>query len=129
MTVEMVAVLALQGKPHLKLSFPDTDLSRFESRDVCEDIIKQFNNTPVSKPGGEEHIMQIRYSDTHEQKMLKQQTAAARQFRAAEFEYGCLEARRAGLLPQAADHLSTGPKSSNGALGNDFEPYMTHNAS
>ena len=62
--------------------------------------MRKFNNTPVTKQGGEEHIIQIRYSDTHEQKMLKQQTAAARQFRAAEFEYGCIQAGRnaTGLL-------------------------------
>jgi len=47
-------------------------------------------------------VIQIRYSDTHEQKMLKQQTAAARQFRANEFEYGVAQARMYGLIPSAA---------------------------
>jgi len=79
----------------------------FESRDVCEDVIKQFNNTPVAKHGGEEHIIQIRYSDTHEQKMLKQQTAAARQFRAAEFEFGCIQAGHSTLsLPSRGPTVS-----------------------
>ncbi|KAF2459224.1 hypothetical protein BDY21DRAFT_283043 [Lineolata rhizophorae] len=67
--------------------------ARFSSRDECEEVIKKFNNTPVSKPGGEEHLIQIRYSDTYEQKTLKQQTAAARSFRAAEFEAGVRQAR------------------------------------
>jgi hypothetical protein len=62
-------------------------------------VIKKFHNTEITKPGGDTHIIQIRYSDTQEQKMLKQQTAAARQFRAAEFEYGCLQAVRAGIIP------------------------------
>jgi hypothetical protein len=114
MIEEMVVVLDLLGTflslPLLLLQY--TDLVSFKNRDVCEEIIKNFNNTAVCKPGGEEHIIQIRYSDTHEQKMLKQQTAAARQFRAAEFEYGCLEARRAGLLP---------PAGAAGASGNEFD--------
>jgi hypothetical protein len=106
-----------------------TDSVSFETRDVCEDIVKKFNNTVVSKPGGEEHIIQIRYSDTHEQKMLKQQTAAARQFRAAEFEYGCLEARRNGLLPQSpADRVATTmnglSQTATTAGSNDFDQYM-----
>ncbi|KAF2396499.1 hypothetical protein EJ06DRAFT_483036 [Trichodelitschia bisporula] len=82
--------------------------ARFETRDVCEEVIKKFNNTPVVKAGGDEHIIQIRYSDTHEQKMLKQQTAAARQFRAAEFEFGCIQAGRNGLLAPPGGSDRTG---------------------
>jgi hypothetical protein len=99
--------------------------SSFESRDVCEEVIRKFNNTPVSKPGGEEHIIQIRYSDTHEQKMLKQQTAAARQFRAAEFEYGCIQAGRAGFLSTGStpDRLrSVSPTTADAA--NEFEQFL-----
>jgi hypothetical protein len=92
--------------------------SSFETRDVCEDVIKNYNNTPVSKNGGEEHIIQIRYSDTHEQKMLKQQTAAARQFRAAEFEFGCLQTGRTG--PNSAERLLN----NGGAAPNDFDAYL-----
>ncbi|KAF2432635.1 hypothetical protein EJ08DRAFT_585251 [Tothia fuscella] len=102
--------------------------ARFETRDICEDVIKSLNNTPVSKPGGEEHIMQIRYSDTHEQKMLKQQTAAARQFRATEFEYGCIEARRTGLLLPPPDRMhSVSPPADH---ANEFETFLqqTNNA-
>jgi hypothetical protein len=81
---------------------------RFESRDVCEEVMREFNNTPINKNNGEEHIIQIRYSDTHEQKMLKQQTAAARQFRAAEFEYGCLQTGRHGPgMKSLPDRLSS----------------------
>ena len=68
----------------------------FESREICDEVIKKFNNTPVSKPNGEEHLIQIRFSDTHEQKMLKQQTAAGRVFRAAEYEVGVAQARALG---------------------------------
>ncbi|KAH7130314.1 hypothetical protein B0J11DRAFT_482768 [Dendryphion nanum] len=67
--------------------------ARFDTRDICEEIIRDYNNTPVCKPGGEEHLIQIRYSDTSEQKMLKQQTAAGRVFRAAEYEVGVAQAR------------------------------------
>lgn len=63
-----------------------TDCNRFESRDVCEAVIRDFNNTPVSKPESGEHVIQIRYADTPEQKALKQTTTAARQYRTAEYE-------------------------------------------
>ncbi|KIV99572.1 uncharacterized protein PV09_08750 [Verruconis gallopava] len=104
--------------------------ARFESREICEEVMKKFNNTPVSKNGGEEHVIQIRYSDTHEQKMLKQQTAAARQFRAAEFEYGCLQTGRhgPGLLSMPDRVSSTSPAHTTSPSASDaaptFEQYL-----
>lgn len=94
----------------------------FESRDICDEVIKKFNNTPVSKPNGEEHLIQIRFSDTHEQKMLKQQTAAGRVFRAAEYEVGVAQARALGT-PDRYDNAS--PVSHNGS---DFEMFMQRGA-
>ncbi|EMD69907.1 hypothetical protein COCSADRAFT_195632 [Bipolaris sorokiniana ND90Pr] len=93
--------------------------ARFESRDICDLVIKEFNNTPVSKPGGEEHLIQIRFSDTHEQKMLKQQTAAGRVFRAAEYEVGVAQARAMGTPDR---YLSVSPISPGHA--NEFEMFM-----
>jgi hypothetical protein len=85
----------------------------------------------VSKAGGEEYTIQIRYSDTHEQKMLKQQTAAARSFRAAEFEYGCMQAQRSGLIAplseRAASSLVVTPTSSVTNVNDDFEGYLQAN--
>jgi hypothetical protein len=64
--------------------------------------------------------------------MLKQQTAAARQFRAAEFEYGCIEARRAGLLPPTPVQRGLGGAVNDldqaASSTNEFEEYMNHNA-
>ncbi|KAI4714252.1 hypothetical protein J4E89_001702 [Alternaria sp. Ai002NY15] len=93
--------------------------ARFESRDICDEVIKEFNNTPVSKPGGEEHLIQIRFSDTHEQKMLKQQTAAGRVFRAAEYEVGVAQARALGTPDR---YLSVSPIPAGHA--NEFEMFM-----
>ena len=92
----------------------------FETRDICEEVIKTFNNTPVAKPGGEEHLIQIRYSDTHEQKMLKQQTAAGRVFRAAEYEVGVAQARALGTGPDR--YLNMSPDSQGAA--NEFEIFL-----
>ncbi|KAF2180023.1 hypothetical protein K469DRAFT_640229 [Zopfia rhizophila CBS 207.26] len=92
--------------------------ARFESREICEEIIRKFNNTPVSKPGGEEHLIQIRYSDTHEQKMLKQQTAAGRVFRAAEYEVGVAQARAMG---QPERYLTISPDQE---VANEFELFL-----
>jgi len=98
---------------------------RFESRDICEEVIKKFNNTTVHRTGGEEHVIQIRYADTQEQKMLKQQTAAARQFRAAEFEYGCLQAGRGHFVQRTERMPSASPVGTDrSATTNDFEQYM-----
>lgn len=94
-------------------------ISSFESRDICDEVIKEFNNTPVSKPGGEEHLIQIRFSDTHEQKMLKQQTAAGRVFRAAEYEVGVAQARALGTPDR---YLSVSPIPAGHA--NEFEMFM-----
>jgi len=60
--------------------------ARFQSRDDCEEVVRAFNNKTIEF-NDEEHTIQIRYADTQEQKQLKQQTAAARQFRSAEYEY------------------------------------------
>lgn len=96
MIVVMDEALALPGKSCCCGLFFSLKFYSFESRDVCDQVMLEFNNTPIRKAEGDEHIIQIRYSDTHEQKMLKQQTAAARQFRAAEFEFGCLQTGRSG---------------------------------
>lgn len=96
--------------------------------------MKDFNNNPICKNGGEEHAIQIRYSDTHEQKMLKQQTAAARQFRAAEFEFGCLQTGRHGpgmsSLPDRLSSTGTASTASPSASdsANTFEQYLNRAA-
>lgn len=120
----LVVVLALLGMsgPGLSLQAPLIIFS-FESRDVCDDVIKQFNNTPVSKPNGDEHLIQIRFSDTHEQKMLKQQTAAGRVFRAAEYEVGVAQARALGT-PDRYDTVSPVSHSA----GSEFEMFMQRGA-
>ncbi|KAF1993599.1 hypothetical protein P154DRAFT_449807 [Amniculicola lignicola CBS 123094] len=97
--------------------------ARFDTRDICEEIIRKFNNTPVAKPGGEEHLIQIRYSDTQEQKMLKQQTAAGRVFRAAEYEVGVAQARAMNTPDR---YLTVSPDQQGAA--NEFEMYMQHSA-
>jgi hypothetical protein len=71
-------------------------------------------------PGGEEHLIQIRYSDTHEQKMLKQQTAAGRVFRAAEYEVGVAQAR--GYGDGEDRFLSVSPDQQTPA--NEFERFL-----
>ena len=60
--------------------------ARFANHDVCEQVIRDYNNHSVVKGNGEAHSIQIRYADTPEQKALKQQTTAARQYRSAEYE-------------------------------------------
>lgn len=98
-------------------------MSSFETREICEEVIKNFNNTPVSKPGGDEHLIQIRYSDTHEQKMLKQQTAAGRVFRAAEYEVGVAQARALSSVPDRYMTMSPDEQAAN-----EFEMFLQSQA-
>jgi hypothetical protein len=94
----------------------------FENRDACEDVIKTFNNRTIPT-ATEELQVQIRYADTQEQKSLKQQTQAARQFRSAEYEYAT-QAWRQGRLPYAGTTLNDNAS----AKGNEFEQYLGNNA-
>jgi hypothetical protein len=59
--------------------------ARFESRDICEEIIKKFNGQPL---GGEGTLLQVRYADTAAQKELKKITSERRQFRTQEYNVG-----------------------------------------
>lgn len=90
--------------------------SSFETRDACEEVIKTFNNYTI-KSNGEDLQIQIRYADTQEQKSLKQQTQAARQFRSAEYEYAT-QAWRQGHLPYAGSTVHDTPNV------NEFEQYL-----
>ena len=99
----------------IRITVTDT-LCSFDSRDACEEVIKTFNNHTIQS-AGEELQIQIRYADTQEQKSLKQQTQAARQFRSAEYEYAT-QAWRQGRLPYAG---STAHESTN---ANEFEQYL-----
>lgn len=95
-------------------------LRSFESRAICDEIIKSYNNTPVSKNGGEEHLIQIRFADTPDQKHLKQQTAAARQYRTAEYE-----SQTQGRSPFVSPARPVGNPTAGRLIDRDFESYMT----
>ncbi|PNS18838.1 hypothetical protein CAC42_5377 [Sphaceloma murrayae] len=97
--------------------------ARFEIRTDCEEIIREFNNK-VIQHNGEDHTIQIRYADTQEQKHLKQTTAAARQFRSAEYEYAT-QAHRQGWRPEH----NLGSPANMAPAGGDFENYISQNAS
>jgi hypothetical protein len=105
--VSLASALLVPFECHL------TKVLSFESRTVCEEVIKKFNNYKVNV-GGEEYTIQIRFADTQEQKQLKQQTAAARQFRSAEYEYAT-QAHKAGYSSSRGSYVSN----------NEFETYMT----
>lgn len=57
-------------------------LFSFESREICEEIIRTFHGTPVGLEG---LLMQVRYADTPAQKDLKKVTTERRQFRTTEY--------------------------------------------
>jgi hypothetical protein len=57
----------------------------FESRDICEEIIKKFHGQPIGEEG---LLLQVRYADTPAQKDLKRITTERRQFRTNEYNVG-----------------------------------------
>lgn len=120
--MELASLGVLAMSPSAKSSQSLTRRHSFENRDACDEVIKTFNNTNI-KSQGEDLQIQIRFADTQEQKSLKQQTQAARQFRSAEYEYAT-QAWRQGRLPYAGTTLNEQPGNSN-----EFEQYMGGNAS
>ncbi|KAK4199648.1 putative sporulation-specific protein 5 [Triangularia verruculosa] len=70
--------------------------ARFETRDECEEIIKQFHGASI---GDEGMLMQVRYADTPAQKELKRITAERRQFRTNEYNIGAYGTADVGIHP------------------------------
>ncbi|KOS17841.1 Sporulation-specific protein 5 [Escovopsis weberi] len=70
--------------------------ARFESRDVCDDIIRKFNGIGIGEEGLQ---MNIRYADTPAQKELKRVTAERRQFRTNEYNIGAYGTPLVGMSP------------------------------
>ncbi|KAG6277904.1 hypothetical protein E4U48_000830 [Claviceps purpurea] len=70
--------------------------ARFESRDICDEIIRKYNGIGIGEDG---LIMNIRYADTPSQKELKRVTAERRQFRTNEYNIGAYGTPLVGLSP------------------------------
>ncbi|KAL8410842.1 hypothetical protein RB596_000486 [Gaeumannomyces avenae] len=72
--------------------------ARFESREVCERIIRDYNGL---KLGVDAHVqeMQVRYADTPAQKELKRVTAERRQYRTNEYNIGAYGTHAVGMNP------------------------------
>ncbi|KAF0331773.1 Sporulation-specific protein 5 [Colletotrichum sp. SAR11_59] len=99
--------------------------ARFESRDVCDAVIKQFNGIPIGEEG---MVMNIRYADTPGQKELKRVTAERRQFRTNEYNIGAYGTPLVGIQPNmynqpawkralhATAHTAYAPRSLTGGL-------------
>lgn len=57
---------------------------RFKSPQICEEVIKCFHGKKISN-GTDFTILQLRYADTNQQKMLKMETNHRRVFKANEY--------------------------------------------
>ncbi|KAI1762911.1 hypothetical protein GGR53DRAFT_532083 [Hypoxylon sp. FL1150] len=70
--------------------------ARFESREICDHIIKEFSGKRL----GEDRMpLQIRYSDTETQKEMKRQTAERRQYRTNEYNASAYGTPLVGMVP------------------------------
>ena len=92
---------------------------------MCEGVIKNFNNKAIQKGDSEEYNVQIRYADTPEQKALKAQTTAARQYRTAEYE----SQTQSPVRVQGSQYAARAGGFNGGAPGfdDDFGEYMNLN--
>ncbi|KAK9435322.1 RNA binding protein MSSP-2 [Metarhizium brunneum] len=70
--------------------------ARFESREICDEIIKKYNGVGIGEEG---LLMNIRYADTPAQKELKRVTAERRQFRTNEYNIGAYGTPLVGMSP------------------------------
>lgn len=68
----------------------------FESRDICDEIIKKFHGQPIGEEG---LLLQVRYADTPAQKDLKRVTTERRQFRTNEYNIGAYGSSVLALSP------------------------------
>jgi len=78
--------------------------ARFESREICDEIIKNFNGLPIAiglEGNSQPMVMNIRYADTPAQKELKRVTAERRQFRTNEYNIGAYGTAHVGMSAQA----------------------------
>lgn len=69
--------------------------ARFETREICEEIIKKFHGQPIGEEG---LLLQVRYADTPAQKDLKRITSERRQFRTNEYNVGAYGGSAADIL-------------------------------
>lgn len=81
---------------------------RFESRDVCEEVINRFHGQAI---GDECFQMQVRYADTPAQKELKRITAERRQYRTNEYNIGAYGTMAVGINPSIYNTQSTWSRS------------------
>ncbi|KAI1142373.1 hypothetical protein F5Y05DRAFT_409519 [Hypoxylon sp. FL0543] len=70
--------------------------ARFESREVCDQVIKQFQGIRLGHEGMQ---LQIRYADSDAQKELKRITAKRRQFRTNEYNVSAYGTPLVGMSP------------------------------
>jgi hypothetical protein len=57
-------------------------MSRFKTPEICREVIENFNGKSI---GNKDNVLSIRFADTPDQKKLKTETAAKRQFKAHEY--------------------------------------------
>ncbi|VBB83917.1 Putative Sporulation-specific protein 5 [Podospora comata] len=88
--------------------------ARFESREECEQIIKQYHGASI---GDEGMLMQVRYADTPAQKELKRITAERRQFRTNEYNIGAYGTADVGIHPSIYQQA---PWTRRGGVGSDI---------
>ncbi|OBT59803.1 hypothetical protein VE03_10535, partial [Pseudogymnoascus sp. 23342-1-I1] len=78
------AALDLHGEdpPYTQIIIKYLSFFSFDSRDICEKIIRSYHGQPVGKEG---LLLQVRYADTPAQKDLKKITTERRRFRTTEY--------------------------------------------
>ncbi|KAI1327524.1 hypothetical protein F5Y16DRAFT_399305 [Xylariaceae sp. FL0255] len=90
--------------------------ARFESREVCDQVIEEFQGLKLGPDG---LAMQIRYADTPAQKELKRVTAERRQFRTNEYNVGAYGTTMVGMGPALYNQQQGSFRRNGNVLGSD----------
>ena len=75
---------ALLGTALLPDFVANADSHRFDSREIAEQVVKDFHSFPVDHDGVK---LCLRFADTKAQKQLKQQSQERRNWRSREYSY------------------------------------------
>ncbi|KAK6077565.1 sporulation-specific protein [Seiridium cupressi] len=97
--------------------------ARFESRELCDEIIDGYTGQPL---GDEGLPMQIRYADTPAQKELKRITSERRQFRTNEYNVGAYGTPLVGMSPTIYSQPGWKQRGVSGGLTSFSRSSMSH---
>lgn len=99
----------------------DANIYRFESREVAENVVKDFHSVLTEHDGIK---LYLRFADTKAQKQLKLQSQERRSWRSREYSYSVEHTPSPTLtrFQNALDGISPGSYQSPAGVGHNYTP-------